>query len=686
MKKFDEILCRHQTICLCNVDDFSLISDLKLQVSQETSMDPSYFHLEAFIIGIKIILTESFPCNFFFHDDSTVVFIEAHHCSIELSKKAKFEQAINAIREGDERGLTSFFSACRSIEDAFLSRRHTNNWTLLHFASISSNDKIVSLLLALGWNCNEETDDFWTPLMLSSAHQQVRCAKMLLKHPSIQINKLTKKGSALHLAVSYGNFQMVLMLLNEGASCDLEDLNGKIPLELAVDKEIVELIPKFQGNRELQRYENNDKPPHFAGNLISYHAMRLYDKPVFVDINLETGTLDEYSEKDDYIAKQPPIASFKIKDILQIEPVKSKIWYFKSVYYFQLASRSGSKYYYTKHEEYRDEWIKYITQAIQYCQLHKIGFDNSNKSVFEVIDVQTIEESPVVIEKEHVSITDFDRIAEIGSGSFGTVYKVIKKDTGAVYAMKCLSKFFLNKKKMLKYAISEIKIMKQLTHPFILGLIFVFQNASSLYLILEYCEGGDLESLMEKRKISELEAKFYIAEVVLGLEHLHNLGIIYRDLKPANILLDSQGHVKLADFGLAKSFDEKEESVSTVVGTPAYISPEVISHEKLSKAVDIYTLGVVMHELLTGVIPFAELEIDKLFNSIRNGKFKFAESLEKNAKNLIKKLLTRKAKKRPNFEEIKKHEYFSGIDWDLLLSKRYLPPNGSKHVRVIEKV
>ena len=240
--------------------------------------------------------------------------------------------------------------------------------------------------------------------------------------------------------------------------------------------------------------------------------------------------------------------------------------------------------------------------------------------------------------------------------------------------MKCLSKFFLNKKKMLKYAISEIKIMKQLNHSFILGLSFAIQTASNLYLILEYCEGGDLENVLDKRKIPELEAKFYIAEIILGLEYLHSLDIIYRDLKPANILLDSRGHIRLADFGLAKTFDEAEDSVSTLLGSPAYISPEIICHERLSKAADIYSLGVVMHELLTGKIPFIELQIDRLFQNIKNGKFFISETLGKDAKDLIKKLLNRKPEKRPKFDEIKKHEYFTRIDWELLENKQYVPP------------
>ena len=678
VKTFDSALCRHQTLCTCYVSECSKIGDFKVQIAGHIGQDASFFHFEAYIQDTKVILTESFPFSFFFSSPYTVVFAVYHHSSIEQSKSACFDQAIDAVGSGNESQLSALFSASKSLDDCFLSRRNAQGWTLLHFAAISENEKIVGLLLQLGWNCNEETQDNWTPLMLACAHSQVRCAREILRCGGIQVNKLTKRGSALHLAVRYGNFEAVLLLLNAKASTELEDFDGKIPLEVATDNEIIELIPKFQGNTQLVKYENEEKPPLFGGKLMSYHAMRVYNKTVFVYIDLDTGMLNEFATKEDFINKNTPISSCKIIDIVLVEPVKSRLWIFKSVHYLQIVTKTGYKYYYTKHQEYRDEWIRQLVEAIKYCQLHKIGVDNSNKSEFELVETGETEVSETTMEYEYLTLANFERVSEIGSGSFGTVYKVIKKDTGGVYAMKCLSKFFLNKKKMLRYAISEIKIMKELHHPFILTLHYMFQNESSLYLVLEYCEGGDLENLMERRRIPEVEAKFYIAEIILGLEYLHSLDVIYRDLKPANILLDAQGHVKLADFGLAKTFDDKEEMISTVVGTPAYISPEVICHEKLTKAVDIYSLGIVMHELLTGSIPFAEFEIDKLFSSIRNGKYKLADSLGKDARDIIKRLLERKPNKRPGFEEIKRHEYFSRINWELLATKRYMPPSSKR--------
>jgi serine/threonine protein kinase len=217
--------------------------------------------------------------------------------------------------------------------------------------------------------------------------------------------------------------------------------------------------------------------------------------------------------------------------------------------------------------------------------------------------------------------------------------------------------------------------MKDLTHPFILKLVHSIETPMCIYLILEFCEKGDLETFMENNQISELKAKFMLAEIVLALEYLHSKNVIYRDLKPANILLDSYGHVRLADFGLAKEINEQELSVSTIVGSPAYISPEILARENITKATDKYALGIVMHQLLTNELPFAHLDMDRIFSLIRKGQLKFSGELGRDARDLVVSLTNRKAQKRPSYEEIKKHVFFKGIDWQVMMQKRYLPPD-----------
>lgn len=173
----------------------------------------------------------------------------------------------------------------------------------------------------------------------------------------------------------------------------------------------------------------------------------------------------------------------------------------------------------------------------------------------------------------------------LGQGTFGKVFKVKKRNGDDTdFAMKVLKKAFLVKNNHLKYAITECNILKQANHPFVLKMHYAFQTPDNLYLILDYCSGGDLAFHLNKRQIfDENEAKFFIAEVVLAIEYLHGLDIIYRDLKPENILINVDGHVKLADFGLAKEGMNDKMNARSFCGSPAYLAPEMLTNKGVGK-------------------------------------------------------------------------------------------------------
>jgi len=264
---------------------------------------------------------------------------------------------------------------------------------------------------------------------------------------------------------------------------------------------------------------------------------------------------------------------------------------------------------------------------------------------------------------------------EIGSGSFGIVYKVTKINDGKVYAMKSLSKATLQKQKQLKYAISECKIMKQLNHPFIVPLYYAFQTPKYLYLILELCPNGDLFDLIEKKGVlEETLARFYLAEVILALEYLHEAEIIYRDLKPANVLIDSEFHAKLADFGLAKEKVNKVNPAMTMAGSPAYLPPEIVAKKGATYASDIYGLGPLLYELLTGKTPYYADDIDLLFQNIKTAKLSFPDFVSQTAKDLIGQVMNKDPGKRPQITQIKRHAFFRKMDWDALLARKIRPP------------
>jgi serine/threonine protein kinase len=279
------------------------------------------------------------------------------------------------------------------------------------------------------------------------------------------------------------------------------------------------------------------------------------------------------------------------------------------------------------------------------------------------------------VDGENVDFSSFTIMDEIGNGSFGIVYKVQKINTGVYYAMKSLSKSVLQKQKQLKYAISECKIMKQLNHPFIVPLYFAFQTPKYLYLVLELCSNGDLFGLMEKKgKIEEQVAKFYLAEIILALEYLHGCGILYRDLKPANVLIDDEFHAKLADFGLAKEKVNQVNPAMTMAGTPAYLPPEIVAKKGATTASDIYGLGPLFFELLTGETPYYSEDIDTLFQNIKNSKLSIPDYISDQSKDFITQVMNKDPTKRPQISQIKRHQLFRKLNWEALLAKKIRPP------------
>ena len=175
----------------------------------------------------------------------------------------------------------------------------------------------------------------------------------------------------------------------------------------------------------------------------------------------------------------------------------------------------------------------------------------------------------------------------------------------------------------------------------------------------------------------EHEAKFFIAEVVLAIEYIHTLDVIYRDMKPENILVDYDGHIKLADFGLAKEGIADSKTAKSFCGSPAYLAPEMLFNKGAGKSADIYQIGACLYEMLIGFPPFYTENIKKLYDDIKSAKLKIPSYVSPQAKDLLQKLLN----KNPNLRigvkdksEIKRHPFFKGIDWDLLMAKKIAPP------------
>ncbi|PGH32588.1 AGC/AKT protein kinase [[Emmonsia] crescens] len=287
-------------------------------------------------------------------------------------------------------------------------------------------------------------------------------------------------------------------------------------------------------------------------------------------------------------------------------------------------------------------------------------------------------------DKKQFGPNDFQILKLIGKGTFGQVYQVRKKDTERIYAMKVLSKKVIIQKKEVAHTLGERNILVRTAmtnSPFIVGLKFSFQTPTDLYLVTDYMSGGELFWHLQKEgRFQEARAKFYIAELILALQHLHEHDIVYRDLKPENILLDANGHIALCDFGLSKANLTKNQTTNTFCGTTEYLAPEVLLDEQgYTKMVDFWSLGVLVFEMCCGWSPFYAEDTQQMYKNIAFGKVRFPrDALSTEGRNFVKGLLNRNPKHRlgaiDDAKELMAHPFFHDVDWDALGRKNVVPP------------
>ncbi|XP_071946289.1 ribosomal protein S6 kinase beta-1-like [Antedon mediterranea] len=286
--------------------------------------------------------------------------------------------------------------------------------------------------------------------------------------------------------------------------------------------------------------------------------------------------------------------------------------------------------------------------------------------------------------EERVGPEHFQLLKVLGKGGYGKVFQV-RKIAGAhlnkIYAMKVLKKAsIVRNQKDTAHTKAERNILEAVKHPFIVDLIYAFQTGGKLYLILEYLSGGELFMHLEREGIfMEDTASFYLSEIVLALEHLHKQGIIYRDLKPENIMLNAQGHVVLTDFGLCKESVEDGDMTHTFCGTIEYMAPEILTRSGHAKAVDWWSLGALMFDMLVGAPPFTTDNRKKTIEKILKGKLVLPPYLTPEAKDIIRKLLKRHPNARlgsgpEDAEKIKKHSFFRNTNWQLVVERKLEPP------------
>ena len=279
-----------------------------------------------------------------------------------------------------------------------------------------------------------------------------------------------------------------------------------------------------------------------------------------------------------------------------------------------------------------------------------------------------------------VKLEDFKILKVIGRGSFGKVCLVEYLPTNEIFAMKSLKKDILIEEEQIESTLLEKEILQNIDHQFLCKLIFYFQTEDRIFFVMPFFSGGELFQHLKKfKRFSEEMVRFYGAQIAIALQYLHDKKIIYRDLKPENILLDEKGYLCLVDFGMAKKLEYNKKALS-FCGTPEYLAPEIIKGEGYDENIDWWSLGIILYEMICGVPPFYDDNLNKIYDLIQNTEVSFPHNiyLSDDIKDIIFNLLKKDVKERLGYSsgivEIKNHSFFKGINFQDIENKKIEAP------------
>ncbi|KAG0374734.1 cAMP-dependent protein kinase catalytic subunit [Mortierella sp. AD032] len=317
-------------------------------------------------------------------------------------------------------------------------------------------------------------------------------------------------------------------------------------------------------------------------------------------------------------------------------------------------------------------------QAQRLAQLAQQQAQQQTQQAQQAQQAQRVPQQAAAAARRKFNLDDFRIHRTLGTGSFGRVHLVQSRFNSRFYAMKVLKKTEVVRLKQVEHTNNEKMILERVEHPFLINMWGTFQDVRNLYMVMDYVVGGELFSVLRKsQRFPEHVARFYTCEVLLALEYLHSHAVIYRDLKPENLLLDSMGHIKITDFGFAKHVPQN--MTWTLCGTPDYLAPEIIQSKGYGKAVDWWSMGVLMFEMCAGFPPFFDEDHIKLYGKIMAGKVRYPPHFQPALKDLLKRLLTADLTKRygnlrGGATDIKNHAWFEGVNWDMVYSRQIEAP------------
>eukprot|EP00347_Sterkiella_histriomuscorum_P001958 403370015 len=326
--------------------------------------------------------------------------------------------------------------------------------------------------------------------------------------------------------------------------------------------------------------------------------------------------------------------------------------------------------------------MKIVLSNNDISQNHTQDSSGINQSILNQ-QASPLEVKPQTLKVQKMfQISDFMIKKELGKGSFGTVKLAYCNLDSKYYAIKSINKESIRDQKQIQHLINErniLRLLKSNQDQNLLKFYESLQDEEHLYLIMEYLSGGELFTLMKKQlTMDEESSKFYLAEILTGVEQLHGMNILYRDMKPENILIDAFGHVKLIDFGFSKQLKNiHKDRAYTNCGTPGYVAPEVLTGQGYSYKADIWSIGILICEMLGGFTPFNAKEDygshSQILEKMRTNQLHMPKNMNNVTRDLIKSILVFDANQRLELSDIKSHKFFRGIDWQKVQQRSYTP-------------
>jgi len=527
------------------------------------------------------------------------------------------------------------------------SRTPGGSHSALHVAAAAGHSVCIELLLRAGSGPTVVTNTGLTPLHVACLHGHAGVARKLLVATGtgdLQTEPVDQHGeTSLHLAAARGHAEVVELLLESGipGSINVRNNFGQLPSEVCLNVATAECFRRYRRLTGAPMDSYAMRTPFTESTLLRNSRADNVRRLLHGKTASASSSGLPAVGSSDFAATELVVGDGKSSSSTVRSPARSPV----------RSPPSG-------------------TSTVR------------RRSSFSKMRVQE--------GVENVGPEDFRLRSVLGKGSFGEVYEVVHRGNGQVYAMKVLRKNRVFARNLQRYVMTERNLLSYIRHPFIVRLHYAFQTPKLLVMVLQYCSNGSLAALVQREgSLHEPLARLYTAEIFLAIEHLHERNVVYRDMKPENIVLDDDNHAMLTDFGLSKEGVEGLHGTRSFCGSVAYLAPEILNRSGHGPPVDLYGIGVLLYEMLTGRPPFYNRDKERLYHNIKHAPLELPSSASRRAGDLIASLMRRNPAQRlgaRKTSEVRHHPFFAGLSWDAILrrevpaltwSRRFSPNNQS---------